>query len=106
MILTSNTKVQESPVWNIVKDWNNEDKVQLITLLSISLAKPFGVDETTEEKTKCMSDKFAGCWKGNDGADDFLNCFSGDWENDKSTAEVVASYRDNSFSANDKNLVW
>ncbi len=35
-----------------------------------------------------------------------MNSFSGDWENDKSTAEVVAGYRDNSFSANDKKLVW
>ncbi len=72
MILTNNTNVQESPIWNIVKDWNNEDKVQLITLLSISLAKPSVVNDTPEEKTKCMLDKYAGCWKGDDGADEFL----------------------------------
>ena len=37
---------------------------------------------------------------------DIFNCFSGDWENDKSTAEVVANYRDNSYSDPNKKIEW
>ncbi len=38
--------------------------------------------------------------------EEFLNCFSGDWENDKSTTDVVAEYRRNNSLAPKKNLQW
>ena len=76
MILTNNTNVLTSPIWNVVKDWNNDDKVQLITLLSISLTKSSVVREKSEEKTKRMLAKYAGCWKGNDSPEDTIKCIN------------------------------
>lgn len=38
---------------------------------------------------------------------EFLNCFGGsEWENGKSSAEVVDEYRRNSYSDPHKQLVW
>ena len=37
MILTNNA-IQNTPIWNEVKNWAKEDKITLITLLSQSLA--------------------------------------------------------------------
>ena len=38
--------------------------------------------------------------------EEFLRRFSGDWENDKSTVDVVAEYRSNNRFAPQKNLMW
>lgn len=38
--------------------------------------------------------------------DDFLKNFSGDWENDKSTVDVVNEYRQNNLSVPEKQLTW
>ena len=38
--------------------------------------------------------------------DEFLQRFSGDWENDKSSVEVVEEYRRNNHPAPEKQLVW
>ena len=37
---------------------------------------------------------------------DFMKCFSGNWENGKSSADVVASYRDNCYSDPNKKIEW
>lgn len=42
--------IAQSPIWNEVKKWNKEDKVDLITLLSISLAQTPVEEETPEQK--------------------------------------------------------
>ena len=38
--------------------------------------------------------------------EEFLKRFSGDWENDKSTVDVVAEYRRNNRFAPKKDLTW
>lgn len=38
--------------------------------------------------------------------DDFIKNFSGDWENDKSTVEVVNEYRQNNHCTPGKQLTW
>lgn len=42
--------IAQSSIWNEVKKWNKEDKVDLITLLSISLAQTPVEEETPEQK--------------------------------------------------------
>lgn len=71
--------LQKTPVWNEVKNWNNEDKVNLITLLSVSLAKSpdkkeMEVEhtETEAEKTKRMIAKYADSWCGDESAEDII----------------------------------
>lgn len=53
MILTNNN-IQNTPIWNEVKNWAKEDKITLITLLSQSLAET-PVLEDSEENNKHMS---------------------------------------------------
>lgn len=79
MRLASNLEIQNTPVWNEVKNWNSEDKVNLITMLSMSLAKSSDKKamkdehkETEAEKTKRMLDKYVGCWEGDDTAEDTI----------------------------------
>lgn len=79
MRLASNLEIQNTPVWNEVKNWNSEDKVNLITMLSMSLAKSSDKKETevehteTEaEKTKRMIAKYADSWSGDESAEDII----------------------------------
>ena len=58
--------------YSSVKNWKKEDKVTLITLLSISLAESSVKEETPEEKTKRMISKYADCWKGKESAEDII----------------------------------
>ncbi len=64
--------IAQSPIWNEVKKWNKEDKVDLITLLSISLAQTPVEEETPEQKTQRMIAKHAGCWRGSESAEDII----------------------------------
>lgn len=81
MRLVGNLDIQNTSVWNEVKNWNDEDKVNLITLLSVSLADKKSVEtkdvaaqksETEAEKTKRMLEKYVGCWEGDDTAEDTI----------------------------------
>lgn len=81
MRLASNLEIQNTPVWNEVKNWNDEDKVNLITLLSVSLADKKSVEtkdvaaeksETEAEKTKRMLEKYVGCWEGDETAEEII----------------------------------
>ena len=53
MILTNNA-IQNTPIWNEVKNWAKEDKIPLITLLSQSLAETPAL-ESSEENNQHMS---------------------------------------------------
>lgn len=68
----------------VLLNFSNADKLKVIARLAASL----------NEETKKSAD------------DDLLNCFSGNWENDKSTADVVAGYRDNSYCDPTKKIEW
>lgn len=72
MRLVNNLDIQKTPVWNEVKNWNSEDKVNLITLLSMSLAEQPEKKETESEKTKRMLEKYAGKWSGDETAEDII----------------------------------
>lgn len=72
MELTNYTEIEHTSVWKEVKNWVKEDKVRLITLLSISLADSSEKAETPEEKTKRMLAKHAGNWHGSDSAEDII----------------------------------
>lgn len=65
--------IAQSSIWNEVKKWNKEDKVDLITLLSISLAQNSVEEETPEHKTRRMIAKHAGVWQGNESAEDIIS---------------------------------
>lgn len=69
----------------VLLNFSKEDKLNIISQLTASLK-----DNYTEKKDDM----------------NIFNCFSGDWENEKSTAEVVASYRDNSYSDPNKKIEW
>lgn len=47
MILTNNN-IQNTPIWNEVKNWAKEDKITLITLLSQSLAETPALEGSEE----------------------------------------------------------
>ncbi len=68
----------------VLLNFSNVDKLNVIARLAASL----------KEDAKMSED------------DDFLNCFSGNWENEKSTADVVAEYRDNSYSDSTEKIEW
>lgn len=53
MILTNNN-IQNTPIWNEVKNWAKEDKITLITLLSQSLAETSAL-EGSKENNKHIS---------------------------------------------------
>ena len=55
----------------VLLNFSNADKLNIIARLAASM---------NENASKAVDD-------------DLLNCFSGNWENDKSTADVVAEYR-------------
>lgn len=55
----------------VLLNFSNADKLNIIARLAASM---------NENASKVVDD-------------DLLNCFSGNWENDKSTADVVAEYR-------------
>lgn len=69
----------------LLLSFSDKDKLNVIAKLAASLK---------ENKKQSVDDK------------DFLKCFSGNWENGKSTSEVVANYRDNSFSDPNKKIEW
>jgi len=69
----------------VLLNFSKADKLNIITQLKASL------NNSHEEKKDDM---------------DIFNCFSGDWENDKSAAEVAASYRDNWYSDPNKKIEW
>lgn len=62
MILTNNS-IQNTPIWNEVKNWAKEDKITLITLLSQSLAETPAL-EGSEENNKHMSSNISHFKKG------------------------------------------
>lgn len=72
MLATQKRDIKQTLVWNEVKNWGKEEKVNLITLLSLSLAEIQPSQETPEEKTKRMIEKYAGCWQGGDSAEDTI----------------------------------
>lgn len=72
MLVAQKRDIRQTPVWNEVKNWGKEDKVGLITLLSLSLAELQSSEETPEEKTKRMIEKYSGCWTGSDSAEDTI----------------------------------
>lgn len=72
MNIATKHHLQQTHVWNEVKNWAKEDKVNLITLLSISLTEPQPSSETPEQKTRRMIAKYAGCWRGDDNAEDTI----------------------------------
>lgn len=72
----SNSNIRHTHVWNEVKKWTKEDKVNLITLLSMSLADSSNAEEPQDEKTRKMIDKYAGCWCGNESADDIIRAIN------------------------------
>ena len=76
MMLATNKDIRRTPVWNEVKNWGKEEKVSLITLLSLSLAEYQPAKETQAEKTKRMIAKYAGCWNGNDTAEDTIRAIT------------------------------
>lgn len=59
MILANNTNIQDTPIWDEVKNWDKEDKISLITLLSRSLAETSG-EETSGDKKLHVHEKYAG----------------------------------------------
>lgn len=73
MTFVNSNDIRHTNVWNEVKNWKKEDKVTLITLLSISLAEPSVKEEAPEEKTKRMISKYVDCWKGNESAEDIIH---------------------------------
>lgn len=73
MTFVNSNDIRHTNVWNEVKNWKKEDKVTLITLLSISLADSSVKEESPEEKTKRMISKYADCWKGQESAEDIIS---------------------------------
>ena len=69
----------------VLLNFSKADKMNIIAKLTASLKEDYA------EKKDDM---------------DIFSCFSGDWENDKSTADVVASYRENSYSDPNKKIEW
>lgn len=63
MILTNNN-IQNTPIWNEVKNWAKEDKITLITLLSQSLAETPAL-EGSEENNHHLSSNISRFKNGN-----------------------------------------
>lgn len=71
-MITTNTALLNAPVWREAKKLSKEDKIHLITLLSISLADTAS-NEWSDDKTRRMVAKHAGSWKGNESAEEIIN---------------------------------
>lgn len=50
MRLTNYTNIEQTPVWNEVKDWSDEKKNALITLLYMTMGKPLENEQDEHEK--------------------------------------------------------
>lgn len=71
-MITTNTALLNAPIWREAKKLSKEDKIHLITLLSISLADT-ATNESSSDKTRQMIAKHAGSWKGNESAEEVIN---------------------------------
>ena len=69
----------------VLLNFSKADKLNVIAQLTASLK------DSNAEKESNM---------------DIFKCFSGSWEDEKSTADIVASYRDNSYSDPNKKIEW
>lgn len=76
MHVARSVNIQNTAVWNEVKNWGREEKVSLITLLSKSLAEIHPSEESSNEKTRRMIEKYAGCWNGNDTPEDTITAIA------------------------------
>lgn len=70
----------------VLLNFSNSDKLNVIAQLAASLK------ENSQEPV--------------DEGNDLFKCFSGNWENEKPTDEVVAGYRDGSYSEPNKKIEW
>lgn len=93
----SNRLTSKVPYWSELQKLSKEDKINVIAMLSLSIADTSDAvissenrtqemidrccsswtgtqtaEETPAEKTKRMIAKYAGCWNGNDSADDTI----------------------------------
>ena len=77
--------------WSELKDLSNSVKLELITLLSSSVAS--SVSEPSDEKGR--TSRFAGTWKDdqNERLDAALARFHGDWGGDKDPVEIAKELR-------------
>ena len=71
--LTLNKEI--SKYWSIIKDANDEIKLNLISLLSMSLAKHDNeiLINTTEDPTSLFINKFSGAWNGDESPEEIIN---------------------------------
>lgn len=69
----NNYSVRKMPLWKEVEKLSDSDKVDLITLISSSLARSIEKGEKKEDKTRKMIEKFAGSWKGDDSAEKIIS---------------------------------
>ena len=72
-VLTINDEI--SKYWSYIKNANDEIKLKLISLLSLSLSnKEFEIDnlESEEERTQKFLKKYSGAWVGNETAEEII----------------------------------
>lgn len=68
---TLQTQEAES-YWNFIKNSSNEVKLWLINKLSFSLINPSEISIDGDKETEDFINKFGGCWKGNDSAEEII----------------------------------
>ena len=90
-----NTVTLDNATYNEMYAYARLNNVSITDLLKTSWK---GFMEYVKSKNRVQAAKLAD--------QDFLDCFSGDWENEKSTAEIVDDYRRSSFSDPEKNIAW
>lgn len=66
-------KVREMPLWEEIERLSDRDKLDLIALISASLAQSLQKGTKAEDKTQKMISRFAGSWKGGDSAEKIIS---------------------------------
>ena len=64
MITSANTSKGISYYWDELKNLSNDEKLQIIMLLSSSMRKKDKVDEKSDHYTQKMLSRFSGAWVG------------------------------------------
>lgn len=67
----NSTKIQKIPLWNQIRGLDKGKKLELIALLSSSLASE-DVAEPKKDRTQEMIDRFCGSWVGDESAEDII----------------------------------
>lgn len=66
-------KVKEMPLWEEIERLSDRDKLDLIALISASLAQSLQKGAKEKKQTREMIRRFAGSWKGQNSAEEIIS---------------------------------